>query len=664
MRRIVTAVPERIGKYRVLEPLGRGGMGVVYKAHDPVLDRQVAVKVMTEGAEVGTEARERFLREAQSAARLNHPNIITVYELGEDAGQIFIVMELLEGDPLSRVITREPPLPLRQKLGIMLQICEGLGFAHQRGIVHRDIKPANIFVLANGQVKILDFGIARLSSSDLTRTGLLMGTPSYMSPEQARGRRTDHRSDIFSVGVVFYELLAGRKPFMGEDYFETLEKVRSEEPPPLGEMVPDLPPPLVRSIYRTLAKDPSTRYQALDEVRADLAAVPDPLPTETIADDLREAVDRQFAEMARLHRGLATALGAAALGDETLPLADPAAAGAGLDTILRDLERRTDRLRALALTVERQEPAIAQGIALFERGAFEDAAATLQAVLKEIPQHQRARDYYDRTRLELLRERTVRPATVGRTPTRPSPGAAPRSVTPMPSRETEAATAVATPPGRPVSGVVVTPPSPPTMTEMTRGGGGRRFGLVLAGVVALATIGGGLVLFRSPAPTPARAPSVTPAPAPPAPAPAPVVTPPPVLVKPTQPMTSTPAGAAPGQPAPAPGRPAPSPGTAAAPRPTAGPAPATPAAAAKPPAAAAKPPAAAPASGSGVPVAALTPEQAKDVRDAIEFAQVFQARGDHARAVREYQRALAIDPRNAEAKQGMVEAEAAMKTKP
>ncbi|MBI4010906.1 MAG: serine/threonine protein kinase, partial [Candidatus Rokubacteria bacterium] len=262
--------PERIGKYRVVEPIGRGGMGSVYKAHDPVLDRMVAVKVMTEGAEVGTEARERFLREAQSAARLNHPNIITVYELGEDRGQVFIVMELLEGEPLSRLIARVPPPSLRQKLAIMVQICEGLGFAHRRGVIHRDVKPANIFILQNGQVKILDFGIARLSSSELTRTGLLMGTPNYMSPEQARGRRTDARSDIFSTGVVFYELLSGRKPFLGEDYFETMEKVRSEDPRPLAELVAGLPLPLVRAVERSLAKDPAVRYQTLEDLRVEL----------------------------------------------------------------------------------------------------------------------------------------------------------------------------------------------------------------------------------------------------------------------------------------------------------------------------------------------------------------------------------------------------------
>src|SRR5262249_46507701 len=181
-----------------------------------------------------------------------------------------------------------------------------------------------------------------------------------------------------------------------------------EDPIALGEMVPDLPPGLVRAVHRALAKDPSARYQSLDDLRNDLGAAPDTLPAEVVPENLREAVDKKFAEVARLHRMLVGALGAAALGDETLPLADPARAGAGLETVLRDLEARTERLRALGRTVERLEPTVTRGIAAFERGAFEEAANALYAVLQELPQHQRARDYYDRVRIELLRERTVR----------------------------------------------------------------------------------------------------------------------------------------------------------------------------------------------------------------------------------------------------------------
>ncbi len=202
---------EQIGKYQIVERIGRGGMGTVFKAHDPVLDRLVALKVISSEGDVTEELKARFFREAQACAKLSHPNIVVVHDLGEAAGKLFIVMEFLDGQELKHVIERKT-LPLEDKLSLMIQVCDGLHFAHQKGIIHRDIKPGNIFVLRNGQVKILDFGIARIAAGTdpgLTRTGLIMGTLRYMSPEQARGR-VDHRSDIFSVGAVFYELLAGR----------------------------------------------------------------------------------------------------------------------------------------------------------------------------------------------------------------------------------------------------------------------------------------------------------------------------------------------------------------------------------------------------------------------------------------------------------------------
>jgi hypothetical protein len=238
-----------------------------------------------------------------------------------------------------------------------------------------------------------------------------------MSPEQARGRRTDARSGIFSTGVVFYELLCGRKPFLGEDYFETMEKVRSEDPRPLAELVAGLPLPLVRAVERSLAKDPAVRYQTLEDLRVELLGMPDVTPADTAAEGLRDAVERKFSEVVRLHRTLVAAIGASALGEETLPIADPVAegraAGAGLETVLHDLESQTERLRALARTVGRVEPRVARGIAAFEHGAFAEAVAELDAVLREIPQHQRARDYRERARLEKIRERTVRSVGAG-----------------------------------------------------------------------------------------------------------------------------------------------------------------------------------------------------------------------------------------------------------
>ena len=227
-------MPEKIGKYQVIERIGRGGMGMIFKAHDPVLDRAVALKVISTEIEVTDELRARFFREAQACARLSHPNIVTVYDMGEDDGRFFIVMEFLEGEELRRIIAQKKPLTLEDKLTVMLQVCDGLHYAHQKGVVHRDIKPGNIFLLRNGQAKILDFGIAQIATTEagLTRTGLIMGTLRYISPEQVRGR-ADHRSDIFSVGAVFYELLSFRPAFAGEDPMQLLEQLRANDPPSL-----------------------------------------------------------------------------------------------------------------------------------------------------------------------------------------------------------------------------------------------------------------------------------------------------------------------------------------------------------------------------------------------------------------------------------------------
>ncbi|MBI2467750.1 MAG: protein kinase, partial [Candidatus Rokubacteria bacterium] len=499
------------------------------------------------------------------------------------------------------------------------QVCEGLAFAHQRGVVHRDIKPANVFVLENGQVKILDFGIARVGGSDLTRTGLLMGTPNYMSPEQARGRRTDARSDIFSVGAVFYELLSSRKPFAADDYFQTMEKVRSEDPLPLQTLVATLPPRLTQAVHRALAKDPGGRYQTLEELQAELTAVRDSLEGDA-TEELREAVSRKFGEIVRLHRMLVSSVGGAAVGDETLPMADPNATGAGLRTLVQDLEARAERLQAFAGAVERLEPAVERGVAAFERGAFAEAVAALDAVLAEIPLHQRARDYRDRARLEETRQRTMRSlgpvaasAAAGRAPV-----ATPQPEPATPARGAAAATAVVTPPpGAPVA-------APGTLTEVTQVVSGRRGRMILVGVAVLAVVVGGAFLF-----------SVKPREAP---APA---TPPPAVTAPQPAAPEAPKGAD----QPAPGSSAPKPPA----KPT--PAPAGPGATAPSP----KPAASRPA---------LTAEQRKTIEDALTLAQLFQTRGDSQRAKREFQRVLDLDPSNSEARQGLAEAEEALKKKP
>ena len=203
--------PERIGRYQVIERIGRGAMGVVYRAHDEAMGRDVALKVLTADLEDDPDIRTRFHREAEAAARLSHPNIITIFDVGEDGDRFFIVMELLRGATLKDFLKQSDAAPLARKLDLMIQLCAGLGAAHNASIYHRDIKPGNIFVRADGILKILDFGVARLASSSMTAAGFIVGTPDYMSPEQARGADIDGRSDIFSLGGVFYFMLTGPK---------------------------------------------------------------------------------------------------------------------------------------------------------------------------------------------------------------------------------------------------------------------------------------------------------------------------------------------------------------------------------------------------------------------------------------------------------------------
>jgi serine/threonine protein kinase len=202
-----TPVPAKIGKYDVLGVIGRGGMGVVYQAKDPHLDRQVAIKMITGAFSENQDMLKRFFREAQSLASLQHPNIVTVFDLGDLGGVPYFVMEYLEGEGLDSVLANRRPLNLLEKIALMVQVCNGLSCAHRRGVVHRDIKPANIMICKDGGIKIFDFGIAHAGHTTLTRTGEVLGTLRYMAPEQVNSKSTDSRTDIFSTGVVLYQLI-------------------------------------------------------------------------------------------------------------------------------------------------------------------------------------------------------------------------------------------------------------------------------------------------------------------------------------------------------------------------------------------------------------------------------------------------------------------------
>jgi tetratricopeptide (TPR) repeat protein/predicted Ser/Thr protein kinase len=263
---------ERIGKYQIQKVLGRGGMGTVYEAIDPLINRKVAVKTMIQGLAESADLRARFLREAQAAGGLQHRNIVTVYDLGEDKGQPYIAMEFIEGTDIEKVVQNREPLTIEWKLDVLRQICEGLGYAHRNGIVHRDIKPANIRVTQGGEVKIMDFGIAHLQSSTMTKSGLVLGTVHYMAPEQIEGQKVDHRADIFSVGAIAYELIAYRKPFDGESLTAVMFRIMNERPDPKPLQSP-YSPALDAIVMKALERDPAKRYQSLDDMQSDIEAI-------------------------------------------------------------------------------------------------------------------------------------------------------------------------------------------------------------------------------------------------------------------------------------------------------------------------------------------------------------------------------------------------------
>jgi hypothetical protein len=378
-----------IGKYRVVKRIGRGGMGIVFEAADPTLDRVVALKVISDD-EVSEELKARFYREAKACARLNHPNIVVVHDLGEDAGRLYIVMEFLEGEDLKHLIQQRRSLSLEEKLGLMVQVCDGLHYAHENGVIHRDVKPGNIFVLRNGRVKILDFGLARIMEADsgLTRSGLILGTLRYVSPEQARGK-ADRRSDIFSAGAVFYELLSGRPAFDRDSVMEVLEQLRSEDPPPLTEVDPSIPTELAAIIERALRKDPAQRFPDLDQMRLQIEGI-----RQRLTEELRHVQGRvrgRLVQIRELHEQLAGHLGQPA-DEETVPVFDDRACLADLEAFDRQLAALVARLGASAARAEVLAPVIAEGVERLGRGDFPAAIARLEPVVRELPDHRRARE--------------------------------------------------------------------------------------------------------------------------------------------------------------------------------------------------------------------------------------------------------------------------------
>jgi eukaryotic-like serine/threonine-protein kinase len=260
----------QVGRFLVQSRLGRGGMATVYRAQDPSIGRDVAIKFLHASLSEDDECRMRFLREARAAGALSHPNIVVVHDVGEIDRRPYMAMELVEGAPLSDVLEKTPVMPIRDTVLIGLQLARALDYAHGRGIVHRDIKPGNIMLLpADKSIKVADFGIAHMDGGgddERTVVGAVMGTPQYMSPEQTRGDKVDGRSDLFSAGIVLYQMLAGKRPFRGESLVAVATQIATAEPAPLNQVRPDVPPSLRRVVDRCLAKQPAQRYQTGKEL--------------------------------------------------------------------------------------------------------------------------------------------------------------------------------------------------------------------------------------------------------------------------------------------------------------------------------------------------------------------------------------------------------------
>jgi serine/threonine-protein kinase len=268
--------PSMLGRYRVLKELGRGAMGLVYLGKDPTIQRFVAIKTMRldhiDQDDKLQEIKARFFREAESTGRLSHPNIVTIYDAGEEDDLGYIAMELIEGTPLSQSARKPNLMPVNEVLLTIATVADALDYAHQQGVVHRDIKPANIMLTKDRVVKVMDFGIAKMASSSKTQTNIVMGTPTYMSPEQIAGKKVDGRSDIFSLGIVLFELLTGQLPFTADNLSAVLFSITHHPHPPIQTVRPDLPPMVQEIVDRALQKELPHRYRRADEFASELRA--------------------------------------------------------------------------------------------------------------------------------------------------------------------------------------------------------------------------------------------------------------------------------------------------------------------------------------------------------------------------------------------------------
>jgi serine/threonine protein kinase len=396
-----------IGKYSILCELGKGGTGVVYRAIDPVLEREVAIKKQTVEGSHKEESIQRFLREARLIAKLEHRNIVTVFELGLETDSVYIVMELLRGEDLCERLRSRRHLSLERKLRILVGVGRGLAHAHRRGVVHRDVKPRNVFLTEEGEVKLLDFGLAHISQSTLTATGQVMGSPHYMSPEQILGRKADPRSDIFSLGALFYELLTGEKPFAAPTLAEVFDRIVNAEPAPLRDLTPAVAEELSKILSNMMQKRIEDRYGSVDELLHDVMRFGRHLQrqksdlrheVEAKARSLRAALEQKPAETPQ--GGASTARLLSTVGRDDLSFMALVGLRDGIDIELWRLSRGLD---PLSLGARRKDEAKAEAAYQDARARFDsgDLAACLVRVseaLRLSPDHSAAGELGEKVR--------------------------------------------------------------------------------------------------------------------------------------------------------------------------------------------------------------------------------------------------------------------------
>ena len=454
-----------IGKYRIIELVGEGAMGVVYKAVDSVLDRTVAIKVMNESIARQEDLRKRFLHEAQAAASLQHPNVVCIYDLGEVDGHLFIAMEFVQGVDLEKLIELGEPLSLQARLDIVIDVLTGLTFAHKRGIVHRDIKPANIRVDEDGRAKIMDFGVAHLASSSMTRTGSFLGTPGYMAPEQITEGSTTPATDIFAVGGVLYQLLTQMKPFDAPTLQNLFFKIITEKPRPVSELMPGLPPALDRIVQKAMAKEPSGRYSSALDMANDLSAVraqlsgPSYPASISLSASVASAIEQSRKVKDTRTRRLAYAGGAALIAAAVIVFA-----------LSRSSHPAAAELEAANKVAPMTAPATRQ-VDRIETPASIPAASTVAIQPRSVTQRSAGSDKSIDPKRDRRAVSTTK-ATSQSAPLRVATSAAPLVTAPVPSRDTHQQVVAAPPPVVVARTAVATPAqeSPPPVAPAPTAG--------------------------------------------------------------------------------------------------------------------------------------------------------------------------------------------------